>query len=114
MAYTVYAGSTVRFYTSQPFKAIDGTTVDPDVVQFSYQVQGRSTVSYTYSYGTGDPTGTIVRSSTGTYYADIDTTNLDGFWSWRWFGHPSGVINHDTTKTQVATEGSLTVSVQGL
>jgi hypothetical protein len=113
MAYTVYAGSTVRFYTSQPFKAIDGTTVDPDVVVFSYSVQGRATTTFTYTWGTGDPSGTIVRQATGSYYADIDTTNLDGFWTWRWFGHPSSV-GHDTTKTQVATEGSLTVSVANL
>lgn len=114
MSYTVYAGSTVRFYTSQPFKSIDGTVVDPDVVVFSYAVQGRATVTFTYTNGTGDPSGTIVRQSTGTYYADIDTTGNDGFWSWRWFGHPSALVGHDTTKTQVATEGSLTVSVQGL
>ena len=113
MAYTIYEGSTVRFYTSTPFTSITGTLVDPDVVQFSYQVQNQQTVTFTYTNGSGDPSGTIVRVSTGNYYADIDTTSNAGVWVWRWFGYPT-LTGPDTTNTQVATEGSVTVSVKGL
>lgn len=113
MAYTVYEGSTLRFYTSKPFTSISGTVVDPDKVEFSYQVQGQAVVTHTYTNGSGDPTGTIVRVATGDYYADIDTSGKSGVWTWRWFGYP--VTNGpDTTHTQVATEGSVTVSIKGL
>jgi hypothetical protein len=113
MSYTVYEGSTVRFYTSTPFTSISGTAVDPDTVTFSYQVQGQNTISFTYTWGTGDPTNTIVRDGVGLYHADVDTTGRAGIYSWRWFGAPSSVA-HDTTKTQVATEGTVTVSIQNL
>ena len=113
MAYTVYEGSTLRFYTSKPFTSISGTVVDPDVVQFSYQVQGQTVVTHTYTHGSGDPDGVIVRVATGDYYADIDTTGNAGVWVWRWFGHPASG-GADTTHTQVATEGSVTVSIKGL
>ena len=113
MSYTVYEGSTLRFYTSVPFTSISGTLVDPDKVQFSYSVQGQSTITHTYTHGSGDPDNVIVRVSTGNYYADIDTTGNAGIWVWRWFGYPvSG--GADTTHTQVATEGEVTVSAKSL
>ena len=111
---TVYEGSTIRFYTSQPFTSISGTVVDPDVVTFSYQVQGQTKQTYTYTHGTGDPTGTIVKDSTGTYHADIDTTGQPGLWAWRWTGAPQSSGGADTTKTKVATEGSVNVSGVGI
>lgn len=113
MGYTVYEGTTLRFYTSKPFTSIDGTVVDPDVVTFSYQVQNRNVVTFTYVNGTGDPSGTIVRKATGDYYADISSNGLSGTWLWRWQGNATS-LGHDATRTQVATEGSVVVSAKGL
>lgn len=110
---TVYEGSTVRFYTSSAFTSITGTIVDPDVVTFSYQVQGQTEYTYTYTNGTGDPTNTIVRDGTGLYHADIDTTGAPGNWVWRWAGAPTSG-GADTTKTKVATEGNVVVSARAL
>ena len=110
---TIYEGTSVRFYTSQAFTSISGTVIDPDVVTFSYQVQGLTQVTFTYTNGTGDPTGTIVRDATGTYHADIDTTGQPGNWVWRWAGAP-GSSGLDTTKTKVAVEGNVVISGRAL
>jgi hypothetical protein len=107
-AYAVFEGTTIRFYTSTPFTSIAGTVVDPDRITFSYQIQGQSTITFTYTQGTGDPTATIVRDSTGTYHADIDTSGKPGVWIYRWTGAPFN--GTDTTHTKVAYEGNVVVS----
>ena len=106
----IYEGTTVRFYTSQPFASITGTAVDPDTVTFSWQVQGGASGSYTYTTGSGDPTNTIVRDGVGLYHADLDTTGKPGSWVWRWSCAPLVTGGTDTTKTKVATEGNTSVS----
>ena len=108
MSYTYIAGNTIRFYTSTPFTSINGTVVDPDVVVFQYEVQGQNTVKFTYTNGTGDPTNTIVRDSTGTYHADISTTNQPGTWTWGWSCYPSS--GTDTTHTAAVWEGTTVIS----
>lgn len=108
MSYTYISGTTIRFYTSTPFTSIGGTVVDPDTVTFHYTVQGQTTVSFTYTNPTGDPTGTIVRQSTGNYYADISTTGQPGTWTWGWSGQPSSGL--DTTHTAAVWEGTVIVS----
>jgi len=104
----IYEGTTVRFYTSTPFTSITGTVVDPDVVTFQYQLENQTALTFTYTNGTGDPTNTIVRDSTGNYHADIPTTGLAGVWIWRWAGK-SGASGLDTTHTAVAIEGQVNV-----
>jgi len=105
---TVNEGTTIRFYTSTPFTSISGTVVDPDIVTFQYVLPNTSPVSFTYTNGSGDPTHTIVRVSTGNYYANVNTTGLAGNWTWRWAGKP-GPSGLDTTHTAVAVEGVVTV-----
>ena len=109
----VYEGTTVRFYTSTPFTAINNTIVDPDIVTFQYVLPNTDPVTFTYTNGSGDPTGTIVRVSTGNYYANIATTGLAGNWTWRWAGK-SGPSGLDTTHTTVAIEGVVTVLANDL
>ena len=111
---TIYEGSTARFYISQAFTSIGGTAVDPDIVNFQWQVQGGNSGSYTYTQGSGDPTSTIVRDGVGLYHADIDTTNNPGTLVWRWSGSPAVSGGTDSTKTKVATEGNTTVSARVL
>ena len=110
---TIFEGSTARFYITNAFTSISGTAVDPDTVTFAWQVQGGASGTYTYTNGSGDPSGVIVKDGTGLYHADIDTTGRPGTWVWRWYGSPvpSGA---DTTKTKVATEGSVTISAKVL
>jgi len=110
MGYNIIEGSTIRFYTSQPFTSIDGTIVDPDVVTFSYEIQGQTPVAYTYTQGSGDPTNTIVNTDVGYYQADIQTAGNAGTWTWQWSGQPNG-SGDDPTNTSVVTEGTVIVSV---
>jgi hypothetical protein len=115
-------GSVVRFYTSATpypgaavgaFTSLSGVAVDPDVVTFGYVLENEAPVTFTYTNPGGDPTSTIVRTGVGEYQADIDTTGLVGNWIWRWAGYPvSG--GADTTKTAIATEGSITVLANDL
>jgi len=114
MSYTIIEGSTIRFYTSQPFTSITGTVVNPDNVVFSYSVQGQTEVTYRWVNPTGDPTGTIVHGSGGTGYfqADISTVDLPGTWSWQWGCYPSS--GADTSRTQVYTQGTVVVSASDL
>jgi hypothetical protein len=109
MAYNIIEGSTIQFYLDKAFTSISGTAVDPDQVTFGFEIQGQNAIMFTYTWGTGDPTGTIVRTGVGLYYANIDTTNRAGVWMWQWAGKPTS-LNHDTTRTQVVIEGTVTVS----
>lgn len=114
MAYTIYEGSTIRFYTKGVFKDIAGTPVDPDVVEFQFEIQGGNKTTYTYINGSGDPTNTIVRVGVGDYYADRSTDGLPGLWTWRISGAPSAEVNLDPTHTAVAWEGEVTVSARNI
>jgi hypothetical protein len=111
--YVVIEGTTIRFYTKKPFTSVSGTLVDPDKVIFSYSVQHGNVISFTYTNGTGDPSGTIVKVSTGNYYADIDTTGLPGVWTYGWRSLATS-LGADTSRTQVAREATLTVSTTSL
>ena len=112
MSYTIVEGSVVRFYTAKVFTALSGIAVSPDTVTFSYQVQGRTTVTFTWTNPTGDPSGTIVNLGTGNFQADIQTLGLPGTWTWQWSGQPSSGL--DTTKTSVIDVGELIVSPKAL
>lgn len=65
------------------FKNAAGTTVDPGTITFKYQAPD-GTIT-TYVYGT-DPE--VYKSSTGTYYCDILTSD-EGRYSCRWAGSVS-------------------------
>jgi len=112
MSYLVIEGSTIRFLTTTPFTALNGTVVNPDVVTFKYEIQGQNSVTYTWTNPTGDTTGTIHNNATGYFYADISTAGAPGVWTWQWACHPS--TGTDTTATAVVVEGSMTVSPTGV
>jgi hypothetical protein len=108
MSYNVIEGATIRFYTSKAFTSLAGTAANPDTVKFSYEVQGQTSVVYTWTNPTGDPSGTIVNTGTGLFQADINTLGYPGTWTWLWDGQPlSGV---DTTKTSALDTGEVVVS----
>lgn len=113
MSYNVVEGSVVRFYTTKAFTALSGVAVNPDVVTFSYEVQGITTVTYTWTNPTGDPSGTIVKTGTGLFQADIQTLGYPGTWTWQWSGQP-GSSGLDTTKTSVIDDGELIVSPKAI
>jgi|APCry1669193181_1035450.scaffolds.fasta_scaffold00658_31 hypothetical protein len=110
MGYNIIEGSTIRFYTSQPFTSIDGTIVNPDVVTFSYEIQGQTPVTFTWTNPTGDPSNTIVNTDVGYFQADIQTAGNAGTWTWQWSGQPNG-SGEDETNTSVVAEGTVIVSV---
>jgi hypothetical protein len=107
-------GTAITFAISEPFTAADGVTiVDPDVVLFGFQVDGitSQTHTFTYTYGTGDPTGTIVRLGLGTYQAVIDTSSYPtGVWVYSIAGEPKSIVNHDATKTKIRVENQVIVT----
>ena len=108
MSYTVYEGSAVKFYTSTPFTSISGTVVNPDIVTFTWGVQGQTATTYTWTNPTGDPTAHIINDSTGNFHVTLPTTGFAGTWRYRWYGYPSG--GTDVTATEVAFEGEVEVS----
>jgi len=119
----VFEGTTIRFYTSSEpypgapvgaFTDLAGAAVDPDIVTFGYVLPNTTPVTYTYTAPTGDPTGHIVRVGVGEYYCDVDSTGLVGTWIWRWAGKPNPLNNIDTSQTQVATEGQVTILANDL
>jgi len=79
----VIAGTVVRFYTLQPFEDVTGTPMNPDRVIFAWTIEGGETQQCEYNVA---GIYTIVRTATGTFYVDIDTTGLDGLWVFSWIG----------------------------
>ena len=114
MSYNVIAGSTIQFYTSVPFTALNGAVVNPDKVNFSYSIQGQTEQTFTWVNPTGDPTNTIKQGAGGVgyFYANISTVGQPGTWNWQWYGYPSS--GADTTATQVAAQGTVVVSASDL
>ena len=113
MSYSIVEGSVVRFYTSKVFTSLSGVAVNPDIVTFTYSVQGRASVSFTWTNPTGDPSATIVNLGTGDFKADIQTLGSPGTWRWQWSGQP-GTSALDATKTSVVDDGELVVSPKAL
>jgi hypothetical protein len=109
MSYNIIEGSTLRFYTSTPFTSFAGTVVTPDVVTFTYKADRQPSVTFTWTNPSGDPTGNIVNTGTGTFQVDVPTLNLPGTWAWRWSGQP-GASGLDTTHTSVVTQGTVQVA----
>ena len=111
MSYTIVEGGAIRFYTSTPFTDYDGTIVTPDVVTFTWNVQGTAATTYTYTTGNmpPDPSGMIVKDGTGDFHVDLSTAGLAGVWSYQWSGQP-GESGLDTTHTSVVWDGTVTVS----
>ena len=112
----IYEGNNVTFYTSASpkvgsaagaFLTVEGTPFDPDIVEFSYIVQGMEAVVFYYVQGTGDPTNTIIRIAEGEYQATIPTTNQVGRWIWRWSGYPNPA--NTVINTAAAVEGIINV-----
>jgi hypothetical protein len=72
----VEKGTKFRIKTLAPFTNLNGAAVDPDRVLVGFEINNvaSSKTVFTYDWGTGDPTGTIVRDGTGMYHADIDSS----------------------------------------
>jgi len=111
-SYTFFEGATIRATTSDyPFTSISGTVVNPDIVTLQVSVQGQTSTTYTWTNGSGDPSGTIINDSAGVFHADLSTTGLAGVWSVIWSGQPSS--GTDTTHTSAVWQGEVTVSPVG-
>ena len=104
-------GTVVRFAMSTPFTSIANTVVNPDVVVFTWSVQGQTPTVYTWTNGGSppDPSGFIVNTATGCFQVDLPTIGLSGTLSYQWSGKP-GVSGLDTTKTTVTWDGTTIIS----
>jgi hypothetical protein len=56
------------------------TYVDPDVVYFKFKRPGANTVTYTYGVDVQ-----LVKSATGKYYVDLDTSSYTGIWYYKFY-----------------------------
>lgn len=72
-------GALVR--TTATFTNEAGAAADPTVV--TVRVKSPQAAVTSYVYGT-DPE--VIKSSTGVYYMDVDTTSEAGLWSVNWSG----------------------------
>jgi hypothetical protein len=75
----VYAGTavtTTATFTTPP----GGTPADPTTVTLKFKSNAGETE---WVYGVDEE---IVRSSTGVYYAELDTSNTSGDWTVQWVG----------------------------
>lgn len=109
---TYNTDTSITFETVNPFTAVDGTIIDPDKVLFGFQIDGDvdKVYTFTYTYGTGDPTGTIVRTGLGLYKASIDPSQYDpGVWTYSMAAVPDPDIAHDYTQTKVRKDGQIVV-----
>ena len=97
MATSVIAGTTVRFYTSQAFEDVTGVSGDPETVIFAYSISNGEVQQFVYS-----PGSQIVRDGEGLYHIDLDTTGLEGLWTYTFIGKGFGGI-------QARGEGELQV-----
>lgn len=105
-------GTVVRFYTAEPFTDFAGSPVDPDQVVFGFEIQGQNPFSWTYTNGTGDPTGTIVRTGVGEYYANIDTSSYTaGTWVYAWACYATS-LDADVSRTQTRAEATVIVTAK--
>ncbi len=57
-----------------------GTAVDPTAVTLDFHRTQDTVTTWTVT------AGQIVKDSVGNYHADIDTTNLPGYWSYEFNG----------------------------
>ena len=79
----IIQGQLVRITAN--FKTLTGSLLDPTVVQFKrYRVADADLVTYTYG------SGTLLRTSTGIYYVDLDTTALSGQYNWQFLATGTG------------------------
>ena len=84
-------GSLVRISTSPPFQNLSGVNTDPTDVYLEWQILPQSgvwsaTTTWHFQPPSTSVTGSIVRDSTGTFHADLDTTGQPGLWTYRWRG----------------------------
>ena len=63
------------------FEAISGTPTDPSAISLKYRVVGEAITTWTYLGA-----GSITRTGTGVYVAELDTTSLAGAWIGEWIG----------------------------
>lgn len=67
----VIQGEVVRITTAgQPFMDVNGTTIDPTTVKFTWWVDDQDPTVLTYGVDN------VIRVSAGVYYFDLDTTPI--------------------------------------
>lgn len=80
MAVSVFNAGTLVTVTAT-FESTAGVPTDPTTISMRYALQGQPTIVWTYGGA-----GSISRTGTGVYVAELDTTNLFGTWFGAWIG----------------------------
>lgn len=91
----LYAGNGLT--TTVTFTVANGTITDPDTVTLKYKAGSAATVTWTYL-----GTGSIMKTGTGVYTAELDTTALAGSWTIEWIG-TGACAAVSVSNTQVST-----------
>lgn len=63
-----------------------GSAADPSVVKFTYRAAALA-ISTTLTYGTD---AALVKSATGNYFVDLDTSESGGVWDWNFYATGTG------------------------
>ena len=79
------------------YKTVAGVLSDPTTVLLTVVTPDRNSV--TYQYGVG---AQIVKTSTGIYTSDLDTTNKRGLWIYTWWS--TGNIQADSGEQEFYVE----------
>ncbi len=82
MANTYEKGDAVR--CSAAFTTSAGVAADPTAVYFQFRTPGGTTTTYTYGVD-----ASLVKSSTGNYYVDVNA-NAVGQWAYRFYSTGTG------------------------
>lgn len=80
----IYAeGKKVRL--TGTFTTSAGVAQDPTTVKVAVETPSGTTTTYTYGTDAG-----VIKSGTGVYYIDVDTTGEPGVWYYRWYATGTG------------------------
>ena len=79
------------------YKDLNGVLSDPTTVKLTVVEPNESTTTYTYGVG-----GRIVKTATGRYKSDLDTTNKRGLWIYTWWS--TGSVQADSGEQEFYVE----------
>ena len=82
---------------SGTFRGLAGTVTDPSVVKLTVKTPDGTQTTYTYGSD-----AEVVKSSTGVYTADLDTTNKRGLWIYTWWS--TGTAQADSGEQEFYVE----------
>lgn len=92
MALTLTYNAGTLVTVTATFTSSTGVPTDPSTITLKYMLQTQTPTVWVYGGA-----GSISRSSTGVYSANLDTTGLFGVWVGEWIGTGACQVTQDFT-----------------